>query len=253
MKLKYLLALAVISSGPLMAWAENSSSSSLRETALSESKVDGPKSSKSSGPVVEGMLKLEDPRLRVVTRSWDYSLKFSLQEFQPRGKVTTEYQDHFNLSEDGSSVMPALALGFLKRFPSTTAWHWRAGAEARFAYSTQSATGSFNEGHFQNDARINSLALSAHPFVGLSHEKWSWCQLLLGVEYGDLTYTQTSSNDLATFSKQVAFAGWTAGLDFQLSPAWALTTEYARRDRLSSASAIDIQKNNFEIGTRVTW
>lgn len=221
---------------------------SMRERAESESKfTEGQKLSIPSDARVEGMLSLKDPRDEAVTRHWKYLLHLSIQEFHPRGQAESDYQNSFDMNQSGQTLMPSLAVGFIHPAWNNSLWTLSWGAEAQLGYATQES-----KTDLVNDARINSLLVDAHPFLLLGRKDVKWMELSLGFEYGNLSYVQTSSNDTMTFSKHGAFTGWTAGLNFNLSRSWALTTEFSQR-KMSDNEQIDIQQNNLELGTRVTW
>jgi hypothetical protein len=99
---------------------------------------------------------------------------------------------------------------------------------------------------------LKSTLLSAGPTVTLAWERLSWLSLNLGAQFGDLNYTQTSSNEFARFSQHAGYTAYSYGLGFQINRTWSVTTEWNQRS-LNSNQTVALQNNNFELGTQITW
>ncbi len=227
---------------------------SLRTEALQENLInDSQKKSIRTDARIEGMLSLKDPHENVQERGWLYFLQFSLQSFQPAGRAETDFHYTFDLSNNSHTAMPALFFGFENNLFKTDRMTLRWGLGARFGYTSQNAKVVFPSGYSESDARLNTLVLSAAPYVMLSLPSLPSWGFKLGGEFGTLSYTQTSSNDLATFSKQASYRAFVLGLNYSLSKAWGLTFDYSQRKLTDAQQTIAIQRDNFELGSRLIW
>ncbi len=259
MKSFFFAGLLIFSLFSTMAFAQSSSSKSsstlsLREQAMAESRVDG-QSQKSATDVqvASGMLRLKDPRPEVITRTWQYFAGLTAQNFTPRGSVSTESAGSFELDKNGSTFMPGLAAGFLSPEMKTKALSWRLGLRGNASFASQSATVVFPTGYSVSDARLNTTLLAVGPTISLQWDRLQWLAFTFTPQYGTVNYTQTSSNDFAHFSKQTGYMGLNFGLDFQFAKQWSIFTEYSQRSLRDSNQEIALQRDNFELGTKVTW
>lgn len=230
------------------------SSVSLREQATNEMKVESQnQKTASDAQVSSGMLSLKDPRPEVVTRSWKYFAGFTAENFQPRGKVSTESVGDFNLGNNSSTFMPGLVAGFLTSDIKTGPIAWKLGLRGNAAFSSQGTSLTFQNGYRVDDARLNSTLLAVGPMATLQWEKLQWLSLTFVPQYGTVNYTQTSSNEFARFSKQTGYSALNFGLDFQFAKQWSIFTEYSQRNMRDEHQEIALEKDNFELGTKVTW
>lgn len=227
-------------------------SSSLKQQAMAESKIDGLVKSTATDAQVPGMLSLKDPRLDVVTRSWNYFAALTAQPFQSQGVVQKAGSGPFTLDNNSSTLMPGLEVGILSHAFRTSHISWNLGVRFKAGMSSQKTDITLNSGYKIEDARLNSTLLSAGPLLALHWNRWSQWALTVSPQVGSLTYTQTSANDFATFSKQSDLTSVGLGLEYAFNPQWSLFSEWTQRN-LKDTREISLQKDNFELGTRITW
>lgn len=227
---------------------------SLKQMALAETApVEGQQTQTSATDAqVSGMLTLKDPRPEVVTRSWTYFAGLTAQTFQAEGRVSKEGSGIFNLAESNQSIMPGLELGFMTRAFQTQALLWKFGLRGKAALSTQAYNVILASGYKIDDARLNTTLFSGGPLVSLQWGRFQWLAFTFSPQFGTVNYTQTSSNDFAKFSKQAGFEAFSYGLDFAVGKSWSVFTEWSQRT-LKDNTEIALQKDNFELGTKVTW
>jgi|GEM_PF-1664285 hypothetical protein len=246
-------ALSAIAAGPnLKPTTENLDMTQLKKMALAETSIEGKEQKSATNARTEGMLSLKDPRPEIITRSWQYLFGLTLQSFQPQGTVQTSLAGEFDLSNNDSTVLPAIEFGAMSPLMATGPALWRVGGKAKLAYSSQKIDVTLPSGYEVDDARLNTSMLSVGPAFSVQHERLNWLALTGTYQFGDLNYTQTSSTELANFSKHGGFESVGLGLQFQLTKGWAVSTEWSDR-KLRSDETIALQKNNFELGTSVTW
>lgn len=224
----------------------------LREKALFESQNLGPQKNRASEVQVDsGVLVLKDPRPEVITRSWKYFVAFSAQQFQPEGMVSNELNS-FDLNQNGPTLMPGIEFGFLSKDFNTRSVLWNWGLQFKGSFSSQTSQALYPAGTSISDARLNTTLLSVGPTFAIRWERFHWLTLLFTPEFGTLTYTQTSSSDYGKFSKNSGYRALTSGLDFRVAQKWSVFTKYSQRE-LSEENQLALQKDNFELGTKVTW
>jgi len=226
---------------------------SLREKALAETVV-SEKSEKNaaSDAQVSGMLTLKDPRPEVITRSWKYFVGFTAQSFQAEGLASKEGSGTFDLGKNDSTFMPGVELGFITSPWQTKAVLWKVGLRAKAGFASQSTDVVLDSGYKIDDARLNTTIFSGGPILAVQWERWRWLSLTLSPQLGSVIYAQTSSNEFASFSKQAGFNSMSYGLDFAFSEKWSLFTEWSQRT-MRDSTEIALQKDSFELGTKITW
>lgn len=253
--MKLLLLLSCIFVSPVVFAASSTTSVpalSLREKALAESKIEGLAKASATDAQVSGMLTLKDPRPEVVTRPWNYFAALTGQSFQAQGRAQKPGTGEFDLAKNDATLMPGLALGVISRPLVTGAVAWKVGLQAKAGFASQGTSVTLDSGFKIDDARLNSTLFSAGPSLSLQWQRLSWLSFTLSPQYGSLIYTQTSANEFATFSKQAGFEAMSYGLEFAVNNRWSLFTDWSQR-QLKDSSEIALQKDNFEIGTMVTW
>lgn len=239
---------------------ENTSQSSaidetdFRSLALSENKIDD--TAKKALPVeaqVEGLLKLKDPKIEARDRYWDYYFKVSVQSSKPQGVGENDFNQKFDLDKNSSVAMPAVELGAIYLLTSNELTNVKLSLGGSLAYTSQKANAEFQSGLTVDDAHINTMIIKATPQLHIAVPYWNQAVLVLGGEYGLLNYTQSSTNDLASFSKNANVTAWTIGADYYLSKNLSFGAQYAERNLINNNQKIAISKENIEIGTRVQW
>lgn len=243
-------------------WAKTSSKSALsekavappsvREAALAETKASGVASKSATDATTTGMLTLKDPKPEIMGRPWKYFAGFTAQQFQPKGTVTTETAGTFDLSKNDQTFMPGLTMGVM-----TPEWDVKnilisGGLRVDGSMATQSTSVTLAGGTVVDDARLNTTMFGGGPVLTLRHAKLSWLGLTFSSLWGNLNYTQSSSNDFAHFSKQAPYTAMNYGLDFRLTKKWSVFTEWSQRE-LSGQQEIALEKDSFELGTKVSW
>ncbi len=227
---------------------------SMRDKALSESAVSEKESklSATDAQISGTMLKLDDPTPLTEVRSWKYMAAFTAQQFQAQGIARNDMGQQFNLRGNSQTIMPGVEVGLLSPTWALGQANLTVGAKLKGSYASQSADAVMSSGYIVDDARLNSTLLSAGPTVTLAWERLSWLSLNLGAQFGDLNYTQTSSNEFARFSQHAGYTAYSYGLGFQINRTWSVTTEWNQRS-LNSNQTVALQNNNFELGTQITW
>jgi hypothetical protein len=232
--------------------AEAPAPQSVREAALAETKASGVASKSATDATTTGMLVLKDPKPEIMGRSWQYFAGFTAQQFQPKGTVTTETAGTFDLSKNDQTFMPGLTVGVMT--PEWNVSNILISGGLRFdgSMATQNASVTLPSGTSVDDARLNTSMLSGGPTLALRHTKLSWLGVTFTPQWGNLNYTQSSSNDFAHFSKQASYTAMNYGLDFRLTKKWSVFTEWSQRE-LTGQQEIALEKDSFELGTKVSW
>ncbi len=225
---------------------------SLRTKALAEAANIPGQNQKSASDAQTGMLTLQDPRPEIITRSWKYSVAFTLQQFQAEGRATKDGTGTFDLGKNGQTVMPGVEIGVLTAPMATGPVQWKLGAKGKASFASQETEVVLDSGYKINDVRLNTTLLSAGPVVAVNWDRINWLSLTVSPQFGTMSYAQASSNDFANFSKSASYASWNYGLDFALSKKWSVFTEWSQRS-LNDNNEIALQKDNFELGTKISW
>lgn len=234
--------------------ATEESTLSIREQATQETSVVEGKNQSKSTDAAQGILSLNDPRMEVITRTWKYYISLSAQQFSPRGSATNDYNSTVDLDGQSKTIMPALGFGFQTRDMQLNNVRLGFGLGAQFGYASQEVNFTMPNGYRIDDVRLNTTELSAQPFITLGAASWTKMDLVLGGAYGNIGYTQTSSDRYAKFSKQASFWGASVGVDYHVNNNWTLLTKYTQKSLTSkSEDGIDVQANNIELGTKVLW
>ncbi|MFS4460927.1 hypothetical protein [Bdellovibrio sp. HCB2-146] len=249
--------LAVITLFASLSYAQSSTSASttsLHDMALSEAtQIKGKQKEQASDAQVAGAyLTLKDPRPEIITRRWKYFASLSVQTFQAEGSATNDLAETFDLSQNDQTVMPTLELGMISSPLLTGPVAWKLGARAQGSFISQEANAVLASGVQVDDARLNTTLLSAGPVLAVSWERLAWLSVVVSPQYGIVNYTQSSTNDSAAFSKHARYEALNYGLDFQVSPKWSIFTEWSNKS-INDNETIALQKNNFELGTKVQW
>lgn len=225
---------------------------SLRDKALTESQNLGQQKKQASEVQMEsGVLTLKDPRPEVITRSWNYFVGVSAQQFQPEGRVTNDLNNNFDLGQQGQTLMPGVEFGVISQDYYANNILLNFGAQLKGAFSSQAVEVTYPSGAVIDDARLNTSLLSVGPTVAARWERYDWLSLVFTPEFGTLRYTQTSSSSYGQFSKSAAYRALTAGFDFKVGEKVSVFTKYSQRDLDDNQLAL--QKDNFELGTKLTW
>lgn len=250
---KFIFSVCVLSS--FAAFAQNTGTKlSMRDRALTESAVSEKeaKLSATDAQISGTMLKLDDPTPVAEVRNWKYMAALTAQQFQARGVASNDMGQSFVLDNNSQTVMPGLEVGILSPTWAVGQANLTVGAKLKGSYASQSSNAITSSGYVIDDSRLNSTLLSAGPAVSIAWERLSWLSLNLGAQFGDLNYTQTSSNEFARFSQHAGYTAYSYGLGFQISKTWSVTTEWNQRS-LNNTQTVALQNNNFELGTQITW
>lgn len=225
---------------------------SLREQALAETKSSGIERSSATDAQIPGMLKLQDPRPEIITRSWSYFAGFSAQTFQSSGQPKKDGVNTFDLDKNSGTVMPGFELGVLSRNFALQDFTWRFGARGKAHFASQATDVKLNSGYAIDDARLNTTLFAVGPLFMAQWNGLPWLSATLSPQFGTLNYTQNSANEFATFSKSATFEALGLGVDVAVNPKWSVFTEWTQRN-LKNETEIALQKDNFEIGTKIVW
>jgi opacity protein-like surface antigen len=238
-----------------------SEESSVRETALKENQSIDKKAYKKTIQATESQqanvasfLKLQDPTPELRDRPWLYTFALKLQSLQPLG--TGKVGDMiFDLNRYGTGLMPSLEFGFLIDVADKKKFSWASGLSAHAGYMNQKTNLVTPIGYQYKDTRLTTSLISAiwnNRFrLGFAPE----VSLLLNPEVGFVNYTQTNTeSSIANFNQQNNYWGLSLGAEHSFTRKWAVLAQYSYRE--ASAKNIktsNLQKNNIEIGTQVTW
>jgi hypothetical protein len=234
---------------------DGSSQMSLTERAHQEILQPGKiKTTPSDVSVSESMLSLSDPKPVVEERAVQFGFSLGAQPFHAKGVVGEDLTgSSFDIGGNGQTVLPTAEFGIRHGLVSGQGWRSDWGLAALFAYTSQKAKAEFVSGFVEKDVRLNTMLWSLGPQATLTLERWSRLTGVLGLEFGQLTYTQVSSDELANFTRRGAYFGWNLGLEFQLSQTWSLMGRYTRRELTGSHREIDIQADNYALGAKIVW
>lgn len=234
---------------------DSSSRMSLTDQAHSEIQQPGKiKTKPSDVEVSETMLSLKDPVPEVRSRTGQFGLGLTFQSFQPRGVVGNEFTNsEFDLGKNGSTVLPTVQFSYEHQLIARTNWSTDLGLAAKVAYMSQKAKAQFESGFVEKDVRLNTMIWGFGPQLGFTLTRWSWLHPILGASWGKLTYTQTSSNELANVSRSAAYFDMTAGLEFHISRTWNILARYTHAQISSPRKDINIQPDNYALGTKLVW
>ncbi len=241
-------------------WAQSSKVNSqvsltddnVRKAAMNETNPSGAKASRASETQVTGMLKLQDPRPEIVNRSWVYFAGFSAQSFQANGRGQNSSGASFNLSENSSTLMPGVELGFLSAPYRQETWGLQGGLRLRASFASQSSPQVLRSGYRVDDARLNSTLWSGGILLRLTSAYAARWSFTVSPQYGVASYTQSSSNDYVDFSQSFAFDSMGYGVDYAFTKTWSLFTEWTQRNARNPGS-LALQSDNLELGAKVQW
>jgi hypothetical protein len=251
MKFFSLLALALLTQISLAA-PRATETQNIRELAVSESKNTGKATKSATDAQVPGMLKLKDPRPEVINRPWNYFSFFSGQLFRASGTASRAESGSFDLNQNKTILMSAIGVGIKSKYHSLKQGVWSAGLLGRISFSSQSSPIQLASGFKVEDARLNSSIVELGPQLTYKQNDSSQLAYFFSPLFGTLNYTQTSANELATFSKNASLYSMSWGVDYSLNDEISIFTDWTQHF-LNGKNDIAIQKNNFELGTRITW
>ncbi|HWU43424.1 MAG TPA: hypothetical protein VN132_08300, partial [Bdellovibrio sp.] len=207
----------------------------------------------SDASVPSAMLSLKDPRPEVITRTWKYFAGFKAQSFKAHGNVTTDAGSNVDLGENSSTFMPGLMMGFTGPEWQAGRAAWSLGLRGDASFASQGVTVTFPTGYSASDVRLNTMLFAVGPEFSFKLQNLPWLAFVFSPQYGNVNYTQTSSNQFARFSKQTSYLAWNYGLEMSFTKKWSVFSEYSQRNLRDSHQEIALQQNNFELGTRVAW
>lgn len=234
---------------------------SLRDEAIKENQALDAKAykktiqaSEAQSANVSSFLKLQDPTPELRNRPWLWSFAFKLQSLQPQGIGKMTGMD-FDLDNYGTSIMPSMEFGFLVDTIERDSVSWATGLGVYGGYMSQKTNLITPNGYQYQDTRLTTTLVSAVWNNRIKPGFAPKMNFLLNPEYGFVSYTQTSTeSSLANFSQQNNFWGIGAGAEYFFNNKWAVVAQYVYRDaNASNEETSNVQKNNLEIGTQVTW
>jgi hypothetical protein len=236
----------------------------LRNQALVESQIEGQqKQSATTAQVSSGMLVLKDPRPEIITRSWKLFAGLKGQTYSPSGAYTSDLGTNFSLNRAGQAFMPGLLVGaqtknfdlpnYIKIDPRVK---WNLGLRADASIASQSTATTFKSGYSISDCRLNTIIFSVGPSFSitlLQTDKKYLPTMTVTPQIGSLDYTQTSSNEFARFNRQFNFESINLEASLNATPSVQIFASYTQRNSLSASNQVTVQKDNFEMGSKVTW
>jgi len=234
---------------------------STREEAINENKSIDEKAykktiqaSEAQQANVSSFLKLQDPTPELRDRAWLWTFAFKMQSLEPVG--TGKVSDlTFDLQSYGKSVMPSMEFGFLLNAVDAKYVAWSTGLSAHAGYMSQKTDLITPAGYTYADTRLTTTLASAVWANRFKLNAAPKVSFLVNPEIGAVNYTQSSTqSSIANFSQQNNFWGLGVGAEYLFNRKWAVLAQYSYREaNQQEESASNLQKNNLEIGTQVTW
>lgn len=234
---------------------------SVRATAVKENQYINQKAykktiqaSEAQQAQISSFLKLQDPTPELRNRPWLWTFAFKMQSLQPKG--TGSVSDlTFDLQSYGKSLMPSFEFGFLINAADTKYFNWFTGLSAHAGYMSQSTDLVTPGGFTYKDTRLTTTLASLVLSQRLKPQGATNLSFLVNPEFGLVSYTQTNvESSSANFSQQSNYWGLGLGAEYTFNRKWAVLAQYAFREtNATGAASTDLQKDNLEIGTQVTW
>lgn len=228
--------------------------SDLHVRALQETTSTGIQTSYASDAQVENesLLRLEDPGLTPNDSKWKWEMGVKFQNLTPQGKSQMQSGQVYDLSGAGSTLFPIVDLGIRHPVYENETAIWTLGGRFDFGYTSQRNEVVFPTGIKAENSRLSTGLASVNLLTSARFQKLPRVEFEAGIAQGAVSYTQSSSDDSAHFSKQTGYAGWSFATHYWIQPDWSAGVEYARRD-LSTKVETDLQNDNYSVGTRVMW
>lgn len=241
----------------------------LRQKALIETEnLSLPKKAKSENKMIATTLQLKDPFQKPPVRKWNWIAGLRIQQYQPRGRVKLEYTSGVKLEQNPVINLPGLEFGInSSAFSYGSVAYWFSGT-THFSYASQESRLNFLSGYAESNTRLITsifdvlgtiqLGLVNKDFLPLSNEyssdSYSAWRIHLGLGYGNLYHTQTSSNSYARFNERLDFLSGLIGISYDVSQSWQIFANEHRREKLAqNESSLEVQNDNLELGTRFLW
>lgn len=197
------------------------------------------------------LLKLKDPKIIDKKRDFSYLARFSFGAFTPNGQTTNSSGQVINFKDFNTQFLPSMSIGFEKKslFLESEAVNYE--VSLQLGFFNQSSNFKLNNGYVISDAKLNSLLTALNTEVHLQIPQSSaWLEA--GARFGQTTYTQTSQNSFAQFSKTIPFAALKLGLSTALNPKWKIGLNYLNHSNISNES-INNSPHRLEVSTKVVW
>ncbi len=206
----------------------------------------------SNATTATGIFTVQEPELRLTSRSYQYLIGVKVQTLQPAGKVHSPFVGDFNLNSYDPQIFPVIEAGMSKDISSPSPWSsWN--LIGQVGYSSVKVPLVFPSGYQAAEAtKLNTMRASLgfeilRPSEGIPHLYFN-----LGTAIGKLFYTQTSFNDLAQFSESLTFGAFGLGANYDWKKTVDFSAAYVFRNALRN-SDLNIQTHNFELGMKVRW
>lgn len=203
---------------------------------------------------ITGLLTLDDPRKKEITRPWNYFLGLKLQNFQARGSAQNTLGESFNLSERKESLMPGIEFGVLFNGWTYRSIRFSPVSHLQASYTNQNDSVSLKSGFVIDDAYLNTAIATVGLGLNISSDEiLRGLQIENSYKRGGLNYTQASTNNFANFSESAEISVFQTSLLYSLNKTWTLTLDRQQRRVESSQSKIEIAPISYELGTRIQW
>lgn len=227
---------------------------SLKSKALQEyQQLKGKPLPISTDASVTGLLTLEDPRKKEITRPWNYYLGLKLQSFQASGSATNDLGEDFELSRRSESFMPGLEFGVLFKGWTYQGFKFSPLVKTTASYTNQKESVTLESGFLIEEAYLNTAIATAGIGINLSNEQLPGLQLEAAYKLGAINYTQASTNNFANFSESAEISIFQASLLYSLNEKWSVGLERQQREIVSQSNQVEITPVTYEFGTRIQW
>lgn len=232
----------------------------LKSQAIAESQLQGKQQKfATTTQVSSGMLTLKDPRPEVINRKFKYIAGLKAQSYSPKGIISTDMVGNLDLSTADSTIMPGFLIGInssefeINNLPEIS---YTIGMRADSEFASQPVKTIFKSGYTITDSRLNTSIIAAGPSLSFQLKNKPWIinpKLSLTAQYGTVTYTQTSANEFARFTRLAGLKAVMIDLDIPLTKNNSVYAGYSMRDLVDSETQLALQKDNLEVGTKVVW
>lgn len=250
----FLFSFLLLSQAAFAAKAKQEAPIDLKSKALQEyQQLKGKPLPVSTDASVTGLLTLEDPRKKEITRPWNYYLGLKLQSFQASGFAANDLGENFELSRRSESLMPGLEFGVLIKGWTYQGFKFSPLVKTTASYTNQNEAVTLKSGFLIEDAYLNTAIATAGIGMNFSHEQLPGFQFETAYQLGALNYTQASTNNFANFSESAEISLFQASLLYSMNKKWAVGIERHQREIVSQSNQVEITPVTYELGTRIQW
>jgi len=148
-----------------------------------------------------------------------------------------------------SHLYPIIGLGVRRQLPANETADFNANLRFEAGYGAQDTDVRFLSGVRAQNSRLSTGLLDAGLSLSARFTRLRSVEVEAGWVEGILSYSHSSADSAANFTKQGRFRGPRVGVFYWPGQNWSFGLENETR----SSSTIDVQSNNLSLGTRMTW